>query len=71
MTRLKDSFSTFAFFGLLLILVTLICVFHFRIDSEALDLWKKLHEKEASRAQSIGDPDKVTEKTSTIEVFTL
>ncbi|PWZ29924.1 hypothetical protein Zm00014a_001876 [Zea mays] len=39
-----------------------------RIDSEALDLWKKLHEKEASRAQSIGDPDKVTEKTSTIEV---
>ncbi|ONM29950.1 hypothetical protein ZEAMMB73_Zm00001d039787 [Zea mays] len=40
-----------------------------RIDSEALDLWKKLHEKEASRAQSIGDPDKVTEKTSTIESF--
>lgn len=46
-------------------------MFHFRIDAEALELWKKLDEKEGSRVQSIGDPDKVTEKTSTVEVWTL
>ncbi|XP_066305727.1 uncharacterized protein [Miscanthus floridulus] len=40
-----------------------------RIDAEALELWKKLDEKEASRVQSIDDPDKVTEKTSTFESF--
>ncbi|XP_062193318.1 uncharacterized protein LOC133896722 isoform X2 [Phragmites australis] len=34
-----------------------------RIDAEAVELWKKLDEKEASRVQSIDDPDKVTEKT--------
>jgi hypothetical protein len=52
-------------------LVTLICVFHFRIDAEAVELWKKLDEKEESRVQSIGDPDKGTEKTSTVEVCAL
>ncbi|GJN05746.1 hypothetical protein PR202_ga23408 [Eleusine coracana subsp. coracana] len=31
-----------------------------RIDAEAVELWKKLSEKEASRVQSIADPDKVT-----------
>ena len=51
--------------------VTLICVFHFRIDAEAVELWNKLDEKEASRVQSIDDPDKVAEKTATVEVFTL
>jgi len=34
-------------------------------------LWNKLDEKEASRVQSIDDPDKVAEKTATVEVFTL
>ncbi|RLN23068.1 hypothetical protein C2845_PM07G01220 [Panicum miliaceum] len=39
-----------------------------RIDAEAVELWNKLDEKEASRAQSIDDPDKVAEKTATVEV---
>jgi len=42
-----------------------------RIDAEAIELWDKLDEKEASRVQSIDDPDKVAEKTATVEVFTL
>jgi hypothetical protein len=46
-------------------------VFHFRIDAEALELWKKLDEKEASRVHSIEEPDKVAEKIATVEVFTL
>jgi len=40
-------------------------------DAEAVELWNKLDEKEASRVQSIDDPDKVAEKTATVEVFTL
>ncbi|KAL6847940.1 hypothetical protein ACP4OV_022068 [Aristida adscensionis] len=41
------------------------------IDAEAVELWKKLHEKEASRVYSVDDPDKVTEKTAvaTVESF--
>ncbi|XP_062184905.1 uncharacterized protein LOC133888584 [Phragmites australis] len=35
-----------------------------RIDTEAVELWKKLDEKEASRVQSVDDSDKVTEKTA-------
>jgi hypothetical protein len=46
-------------------------VFHFRIDAEALELWKKLDEKEASRVHSIEEPDKVAENIATVEVFTL
>jgi hypothetical protein len=34
-------------------------------------LWNKLDEKEASRVQSVDDPDKVAEKTGNVEVFTL
>jgi len=40
-----------------------------RIDAEAIELWDKLDEKEASRVQSIDDPDKVAEKTATVEYF--
>lgn len=40
-----------------------------RIDAEAVELWKKLDEKEASRVESIDNPDKRTEKTSTVESF--
>nr|CAB3472043.1 unnamed protein product [Digitaria exilis] len=39
-----------------------------RIDAEAVELWKKLDEKEASRAHSIDDPEKVAENTATVEV---
>ena len=46
---------------------------HFRIDAEAIELWKKLDEKKASRVQSTQDPEKVTEKTAVaiIEVWPL
>ncbi|TKW13523.1 hypothetical protein SEVIR_5G107100v4 [Setaria viridis] len=40
-----------------------------RIDAEAVELWKKLDEKEASGVHSIDDPDKVAEKTATVESF--
>ncbi|CAO2185729.1 unnamed protein product [Urochloa humidicola] len=40
-----------------------------RIDAEAVELWKKLDEKEASRVHSVDDPDNVTEKTATVESF--
>ncbi|CAO2204577.1 unnamed protein product [Urochloa humidicola] len=40
-----------------------------RIDAEAVELWKKLDEKEASQVHSVDDPDKVTEKTATVESF--
>ncbi|CAO2193733.1 unnamed protein product [Urochloa humidicola] len=40
-----------------------------RIDAEAVELWKKLDEKEASRVHSVDNPDNVTEKTATVESF--
>ncbi|KAM0860709.1 hypothetical protein ACQ4PT_046376 [Festuca glaucescens] len=35
-----------------------------RIDAEAIELWKKLDEKEASRVQSTQGPEKVSENTA-------
>ncbi|CAO2174669.1 unnamed protein product [Urochloa humidicola] len=40
-----------------------------RIDAEAVELWKKLDEKEASQVHSVDDPDNVIEKTATVESF--
>ncbi|KAM0860707.1 hypothetical protein ACQ4PT_046376 [Festuca glaucescens] len=44
-----------------------------RIDAEAIELWKKLDEKEASRVQSTQGPEKVSENTAVaiVEVLPL
>ncbi|CAM0879585.1 unnamed protein product [Alopecurus aequalis] len=39
-----------------------------RIDAEAIELWKKLDEKEASRAQSTQGPEKVSENSQNTAV---